>query len=308
MELRQIRYFQCVAEELSFTKAAQRLHIAQPPLSRQIRQLEEELGAELFERLGRSIRLTDAGKFFFDKTTQFSARLEDIAAATRRIAEKRKKWFGIGFVPSMLYGFGPAFIRNVTALNDRAEIGLSEMTTLQQFKALKAGHIDIGIGRILLDDPDIERLVLVKEELVLAVPKNHPLSGRSAVGVDDIVSEPFVLYPAKPRPSYADHVISLFERFGYSLTVAFEANEMQTAIGLVAAGLGITLVPSSVQCMHRDDIDFVALSAPDFTSSVMMSWLKEDSSPFLREVIDLAKTTAIDYYSTAAYRQSLQRL
>lgn len=299
MELRQIRYFQCVAEELSFTKAALRLHIAQPPLSRQIRQLEEELGAELFERLGRSIRLTDAGKYFFDKTIQFSSRLEDIAIATRRIAEKRKKWFGIGFVPSMLYGFGPTLIRNVNALNEQAEIGLSEMTTLQQFKALKTGHIDIGFGRILLDDPDIERLVLVKEPLVLAVPRNHKLSGRSAVGVDDIVREPFILYPAKPRPSYADHVISLFERFGDSLTVAFEANEMQTAIGLVAAGMGVTLVPSSVQCMQRDDIEFVTLNAADFTSSILMSWAKGNDSPFLRDVIDLAKKTALDYYRTS---------
>lgn len=298
MELRQIRYFQCVAEELSFTKAALRLHMAQPPLSRQIRQLEQELGADLFERLGRSIRLTDAGKFFFDKTSQFSSRLEDIAIATRRIAEKRKKWFGIGFVPSMLYGFGPALIRSVNALNEQAEIGLSEMTTLQQFRALKTGHIDIGFGRILLDDPDIERLVLVEEPLILVVPKNHILSGRLAVGVDDIVREPFILYPATPRPSYADHVIGLFERFGHSLTVAFEANEMQTAIGLVAAGLGITLVPSSVQCMQRNDIDFVTFSAPDFTSSIMMSWSKGNDSPFLRSVIDLAKKTAINYYQT----------
>ena len=296
MELRQIRYFQCVAEELSFTKAALRLHIAQPPLSRQIRQLEEELGCDLFERLGRSIRLTDAGKFFFDKTTQLTTRLEDVVMATRRIAEKQKKWFGIGFVPSMLYGFGPALIRNVNALNEQAEIGLSEMTTLQQFKALRTGHIDIGFGRILLDDPDIERLVLVEEPLVLVVPKNHLLSGQASVSVDDIVREPFILYPAKPRPSYADHVVGLFERCGYSLDVAFEANEMQTAIGLVAAGLGVTLVPGSVQCMRRDDIDFITLSAPDFTSSIMMSWSKGNESPFLREVIALAKKTAINYY------------
>lgn len=296
MELRQIRYFQCVAEELSFTKAALRLHIAQPPLSRQIRQLEDELGTDLFERLGRSIRLTDAGKFFFDKTTQLTTRLEDVAMATRRIAEKQKKWFGIGFVPSMLYGFGPALIRNVNALNEQAEIGLSEMTTLQQFKALRTGHIDIGFGRILLDDPDIERLVLVEEPLVLVVPKNHQLSERAAVSVDDIVREPFILYPAKPRPSYADHVVGLFERCGHSLSVAFEANEMQTAIGLVAAGLGVTLVPSSVQCMRRDDIDFITLSTSDFTSSIMMSWSKGNDSPFLREVIALAKKTAINFY------------
>src|SRR5690606_20863911 len=144
-----------------------------------------------------------------------------------RIGEKRNQWFGIGFVPSMLYGFGPAFIRNLSGVSERADIGLAEMTTLQQGKALKAGRIEIGIGRLLLDDPDIERLVLVQEELVVVVPKNHALSGRASVGVDDILLEPFVLYPATPRPSYADHIIGLFERFGYSLNIAFEANEMQ---------------------------------------------------------------------------------
>ncbi|GAB2892427.1 LysR family transcriptional regulator [Paralcaligenes sp. KSB-10] len=296
MELRQIRYFQCVAEELSFTKAAARLHMAQPPLSRQIRQLEQELGAELFERLGRSIRLTDAGRFFLDQVSQVSRRLEDIAVATRRIAEKRKKWFGIGFVPSTLYGFVPAFVRQVIALDDQFEIGLAEMTTVQQFDALKTGHIDVGVGRILLEDPEIERLVLVDEPLMVVVPRNHRLSRHARVRLEDILSEPLILYPAKPRPSYADHVVGLLEKHGHVLKIAIETNEMQTAVGLVATGLGITLVPGSVHRLHRDDIDYLALDAPDFTSPIMMSWLKKNDSPFLKEVIGLAKKSAIDYY------------
>ncbi len=297
MELRQIRYFQCVAAELSFTKAATRLHMAQPPLSRQIRQLEIELEADLFDRLGRSIRLTDAGRFFLDQVTQLTTRLDDIAAATRRIAENRKKWFGIGFVPSTLYGFVPAFIRQTMALDEQAEIGLLEMTTLQQFDALKAGHIDLGVGRILLDDPQIERLVLVEEPLVVVVPKTHPLAARSALRLEDILSEPFILYPSKPRPSYADHVLKLFERHGHTLNVALETNELQTAVGLVAVGLGITLVPSSVHRLHREDISYIQLDAPTFTSPIMMSWLKSNESPFLKEVIGLAKKSAIGHYA-----------
>ncbi|HEY9281829.1 MAG TPA: LysR family transcriptional regulator [Eoetvoesiella sp.] len=298
MELRQIRYFQYVAAELSFTKAAARLHMAQPPLSRQIRQLETELGAELFDRLGRTIRLTDAGKFFLDQVTQLSNRLDDITAATRRIAENQKKWFGIGFVPSTLYGFVPAFIRQAMALDEHTEIGLLEMITVQQFDALKAGHIDLGIGRILIDDPEIERLVLIDEPLMLVVPRTHTLATRVAVRLEDIVSEQFILYPSKPRPSYADHILKLFERHGYAPKVALEANELQTAVGLVAVGLGITLVPSSVHRLHRDDIAYIQLDAPTFTSPIMMSWLKSNDSPFLKEIISLAKRNAIEHYSS----------
>lgn len=292
MEMRQIRYFQCVAQELSFTKASQRLHIAQPPLSRQIRQLEEELGVQLFERLGRSIRLTDAGKFFFDKTMQLSTRLDDVVVATRRIAESGKKWFGIGFVPSIMYGFGPTLFRKMRASGVKAEIGLSEMTTVEQLKALRAGQIDIGFGRIALDAPDIAGLTLLQEPLVLAVPAQHALAGRRDASLDDIADLSYVLYPAKPRPSYADHVIGLFEQRGHRVSVAFEANEMQTAIGLVAAGLGVTLVPSAVMRMQRDDVVFIPLDEPEFTSPIVMSWLKDSASPILREVVALAKQTS----------------
>jgi len=290
MDLRRIRYFHVVARELSFTRAAEQLHMAQPPLSRQIRRLEQELGAELFERQGRSIRLTDAGRFFFEQTRQIVSRLEDVASATRRIAEKRRRWFGIGFVPSLLYSFGPEFIRQVTRLDDNVEIGLLEMTTMQQFDALRSGQIDIGFGRVLLDDPDIERLVLVDEPLVLVVPVGHPLAAGSAAGISDIAKEPFILYPSKPRPSYADEVIALFQRYGIRLEIGFEANELQTAMGLVAAGLGVSLVPESVRCMRREDVAFVQVDAEPFTSPIMMSWRRGSTSPFLQQVISLAKS------------------
>lgn len=292
MDLRKIRYFHVVANELSFTRAAQRLHMAQPPLSRQIHQLEEDLGAQLFERQGRAIRLTDAGRFFLEQTRQLVARLEDVADATRRIAEKRRRWFGIGFVPSLLYSFGPTFIHHVSTLDENVEIGLLEMTTMQQFDALRSGQIDIGFGRVLLEDPDIERLVLVQEKLALVVPAGHHLAQGGQAGINDIGKEPFILYPAKPRPSYADEVIALFQRYGIELDVRFEANELQTAIGLVAAGLGVSIVPASVRCMRRDDIAFVDVDAAAFTSPVMMSWRRGSASPFLQRVISLAKAAA----------------
>ncbi|MGX9936023.1 LysR family transcriptional regulator [Advenella kashmirensis] len=293
MELRQIRYFQCVARELSFTKAARILHIAQPPLSRQIKMLEDELGVTVFERLGRGIVLTDAGRYFLDQTEKITQRLEETVNATRRIGKNDRIWFGVGFVPSTLYGHMPALIRQLRQLNTQVEIGLVEMTTLQQFEALKSGRIDIGVGRILLTDDEIERLVLTDEPLVVALPITHRLAGKTSVRLADIMDEPLILYPARPRPSYADHVLHLFRQKGYSPQVIQEVNELQTAIGLVTATIGISIVPESVRRLHRDDVVYVNLDEPEFTSPIMLSWRKNDHSAFLEQTIGLFKRTAI---------------
>ncbi len=293
MELRQIRYFQCVARELSFTKAAKLLHIAQPPLSRQIKMLEEELGVAVFERLGRGIQLTEAGRYFLDQTEKMTSRLEETINATRRIGRSERMWFGIGFVPSTLYGHMPALIRQLREMNDQAEISLVEMTTLQQFEALKSGRIDIGVGRILLKDEEIERLVLTDERLAVALPISHPLAGRHSVMLNDILNEPLILYPARPRPSYADHVLNLYRQKGHSPVVAQEVNELQTAIGLVTAGIGVTIVPESVRRLHREDVVYVDLDEAGFTSPIMLSWRKSDQSAFLKDVIALFRQTTI---------------
>lgn len=293
MELRQIRYFQCVARELSFTRAARLLHIAQPPLSRQIKMLEEELGVAVFERLGRGIQLTEAGRYFLDQTEKMTLRLEETINATRRIGQNDRMWFGVGFVPSTLYGHMPALIRQLREMNNQVEIGLVEMTTLQQFDALKSGRIDIGVGRILLKDEEIERLVLTDEPLALALPIRHPLAHRRSVKISDILNEPLILYPARPRPSYADHVLNLFKQKGHSPVIAQEVNELQTAIGLVTAGIGVSIVPESVRRLHREDVVYIDLDESGFTSPIMLSWRKNDQSAFLKEVITLFRQTTI---------------
>lgn len=293
MKLRHLYYFQAVAQEGSFTRAAARLHMAQPPLSRQIRELEAELGVALLERSTRSVRLTDAGRFLLDQSLQLTARLDEVIAGTQRIGRHERRWFGIGFVPSTLYGFVPELIRQLRGADPHTEVGLSEMTTLPQLEALKAGRIDMGIGRILLDDPAIARRVLMTEPLMAAVPLGHPLARRTSLTIEDMASQPFVLYPARPRPNYADHVMGLFRAAGHSLQVVQEANELQTAIGLVAAGLGITVVPASVQRLHREDVAHVPIAATAFVSPVIVSYRKDDRAPFLLKALALAQELAL---------------
>jgi DNA-binding transcriptional LysR family regulator len=291
MELRHLRYFAAVARELNFSRAAEQLHIAQPPLSRQIRQLEEELGAELFDRRARPLRLTSAGQFFHGQAVQLLERLADVRVATGRIAQGRRTWFGIGFVPSTLYGALPEVIRRFREAQPQVDVGLSELTTIQQIEALKAGRIDVGFGRLQFDDDRIEGEVVTEETVVAAMPSGHRLARRKRVGLAELVSEPLLLYPAKPRPSYADQVLDMFRSRGLAPAVALEANEMQTAIGLVVAGVGYALVPRSVEGLHREGLVYVPLSDGGVSSAVIMNCRVGDTSGLLMQFRKLVMTT-----------------
>lgn len=283
MELRHLRYFAAVARELNFSRAAEQLHIAQPPLSRQIRQLEDELGAELFDRSARPLRLTPAGQFFQRQAQQTLDRLAEVRAATLRIARGQRIWFGIGFVPSTLYGPLPEVIRRFREARPEVEVGLSEMTTVQQIEALKAGRIDVGFGRLRFDDDHITGEVITEEAVVAALPAGHSLACRKHLGLADLAAEPLLLYPAKPRPSYADQVLEMFQSRGLSPTVVLEANEMQTAIGLVVAGIGYALVPQSVQGLHRDGLVYLPLSDAGMSSPMIMNRRAGDESELVAQ-------------------------
>ncbi|CAG9168941.1 LysR family transcriptional regulator [Cupriavidus respiraculi] len=292
MELRHLRYFQAVAQELNVTRAAARLHMAQPPLSRQIRQFEDEVGVALFDRAGRGLRLTEAGRFLLEQSLLLTQRLEETLEGTRRIGRNEKRWFGIGFVPSVLYGVLPDLIRELRADEREVEVGLTEMITVQQLEALKSGRIDLGFGRLALNDPAVVQHIVMAEPLVVAVPGAAAEDGGTALTPEQLSRRPLILYPARPRPSYADHVLSLFRAQGLQPHVAHEANELQTALGLVAAGIGITLVPASVQRLHRDDVRYLPIEAPGFVSPVIMSYRAGDASPFLARAVEWVRRQA----------------
>lgn len=282
MELRHLRYFRVVAQTLNFTRAAEQLHLAQPPLSRQIQQLEEELGVTLLER-SRPLRLTEAGRFFYEQTEQLLEQLARVCDDTQRIDAGQRRWLGIGFAPSTLYGVLPELIRRLRR-DGGIELGLSEMVTLQQVEALKNGRIDIGFGRIHVDDSAVVQKVIQLDPLVAVLPAGHPLLG-TALSLEQLAQEAFVLYPGNVRPSYADHVIGLFARNNLKISVAQMTNELQTAIGLVAAGIGITLVPASVQRLHRDDIGYAPLLDSAATSPIVVSYRAGDESALLHQCL-----------------------
>lgn len=289
MEFRHLRYFVAVAQERSFTRAAERLYISQPPLSRQIQQLEDELGLQLFDRDARPLALTEAGRFFYARALRMLEQLDESIAMTRRLSQVDRRLV-IGFVPSTMYGALPRIARLFRARKPQTPLVLVEKTSVEQVEALKGGQIDVGFGRVRFDDPALKREVLREERLVLAMPSEHPLaSGAGPVSLAQAAAYPLLVYPRKPRPSYADHVLSLFRDLGLEPVEVHEIQEMQTALGLVASGMGLCVVPESAQKLRREEVVFRPLLEPNATSAIIMSTRLNDQSEdiaLLRELID----------------------
>jgi len=280
MEIRHLRYFVTVARERNFTRAAEKLHIAQPPLSRQIQQLEEEVAMVLLDRDSRPLRLTEAGRLLYEHAAQVLERFDDLRTMMKRFREAERPRFVIGFVASTIYAALPNLIRRFRAKTPGLDVSLVEMVSLEQIAALKDGRIDVGFGRIRLDDPAVRRDVLREERLVVALPLSLPLlEPEGPLSFTELSGEPLILYPRVPRPSYADQVISIFRDRGLEPNIAHEARELQTAIGLVAAEVGICIVPTSVQRLRRDDVVYRELVEQSITSPIIMSRRADDRSP-----------------------------
>ena len=286
IELRHLRYFVAVAEERNFTRAAQRLHIAQPPLSRQIRQLEEALNVQLFERNARPLKLTDTGRFFYQHTVQLLARSTELESMTRRVG-KIERGLSMGFVGSTLYGMLPKIIRRFRQENRAVDLSLHEMSTTDQIKALKDGRIDVGFGRIRLEDPSIRRVVLREERMIVALPQGHPLETRPVLTLADLAGECLIIFPKAPRPSYADQVLAAFHDRSLKPRQIHETRELQIALGLVAAGEGVSIVPSSVNGLKRDDISYKALDDARLVSPIIMSMRVLDESEDVQRMLHL---------------------
>ncbi|MGE4430182.1 MAG: LysR family transcriptional regulator [Sphingobium sp.] len=307
MDIRLLRYFVTVAAERNFNRAAERLHIAQPPLSRAIHQLEEEIGAKLLDRSVRPMMLTPVGRLLFEQAVQMLSRMDDLKSTMRAAASSERHRLVIGFVASTIYARLPELIREFRKTAPNVELVMVESTTLDQIAALKDGRIDIGFGRIRFDDLAITRVILREERLVAAFPIEHPLARQEGpLSIHDLAEEPQILYPRSPRPSYADQVISLFRDHAIEPKIVHEARELQIAIGLVAAEEGMAIVPDSVRRARSHDVVYRELVEPA-TSPIIMSYRVGDHSP---ELAAMARVIAQKYeewgYSVpAAFRDEL---
>lgn len=247
MELRQLRYFLVVADELHFGRAAERLHLTQPPLTVAVRRLERELGVQLFDRTTRRVTLTPAGKSFKDRIQVAIADLDDAAGDVADVAAGRSGKIRVGFVSSASYTTIPEAIRAFREHRPRIALELNPLTSGEQIEQLLDGNLDLGLIRDPGDVPGLRFELLSTEDLVVVLPDAHRLAAAEELQPQDLEGEPMILFPYRLMPGFVARVLRLFEPLAAPPPVVQQAIHQETVLGLVAAGLGLSILPESVQ-------------------------------------------------------------
>jgi DNA-binding transcriptional LysR family regulator len=259
IELRLFWYFVAVAEELSFSRAARRVHIAQPPLSQQIQRLERTLGTPLFQREGRRVRLTAAGEALLPAARRILTDAAESTAMVRRIARGESGVVTIGFTPSTLFSPLPAAVRRFRELHPDVLVQLRQLPLTDGMEPLRSGRMDLALVREPAELPGMVAIPVLTERFVAAVPRAHPLAERTSVPLEALRDEPFVLFPEEISPGLYRRVQELCAGAGFTPRVVQEADEWQTILHLVDAGMGVSIIPGSLTRLRSEAIAFPAL-------------------------------------------------
>lgn len=290
-DFRQLRYFIAVAEELSFTRAAQRLHLSQPPLSQQIQALEQDLGVRLLERDKRNVMLTAPGRLFLDQARQILAMAEE---ARTQVAEAAAGFSGhLKLAYTVSVSFHPALPQTLLRLGQNApnvRVWLSEMYTEPQFAAIRAGQLDVGFVRDVpghQDDARALRLdVIDREPLLLALPSGHRLAGRDSVELGEVAGDPFVAQPRELAATLYDRLLRLAAKAGFHPVIRQQAQQLNGLLALVAAGIGLALVPASMQVVKLTGVSYVPLADPDAYLLLAVASQSENPSPVVLQFLE----------------------
>ncbi len=279
MELRHLRYFVAVAEELHFGRAAARLHIAQPPLSQQIKALETELGVQLFRRSRRHVELTDAGRLFLEEARATLLQARRAEETARAAAAGKRGHLAIGFVTSAAYSVLPGAVQAFRAAHPGVDLTLHDMSPSRQLDALERREIDVGLLRPPVKHPGIQTETVMDEPLVVALPRSHPLASRRRLALAALKQETLVLFPRRHGPGLHDVIVKVCMAAGFTPAPAYEPDDMQSILVHVAGGLGVSLVPCSWSGFHPDDITYRPLQPPGACVELAMAWAERRESP-----------------------------
>jgi len=291
MELRQLRYFVAVAEELHFGHASRRLRIAQPALSRQIQALERELDVQLLFRNRRRVQITPAGQVFLERVRLLLSRVEEAVAAAQRASGGMSGTLNLGFVGSATYDVLPVALRAFRQIAPLVELTLSEMTVHAQLEALTEKRIDIGLLRLPAKTDGLIFHTISREPLYAALPSTHRLANSTVLKLFALSGEPFVLYPDHPRPSWTEFIVGLCQQAGFHPVIAQRTVEIQTTLSLVAAGIGVSIVPECVANIPRKDVIYRRLTGMRVRTELQVAHRKDDSSPVVRTFLKVLGQT-----------------
>jgi DNA-binding transcriptional LysR family regulator len=273
MNLRQIRYFCTIVEAGSATLAAEALFVAPTAISMQLAQLEEHLGGELFDRSRRPMELTSLGKYFYPRAKELLSHAGRLDDETRDIAAGKRGWLGIGFVRSTTFSVLPTAVRKFRQSCPEVHLDLVEVLSEYQPEQLREGRIDLGIARFLgpiVKSADLTYTVMLDEPSVAVIPIGHSLAKQKSVSAVELTQLPFILYPKDPRSPFGLQMLTAIQSAGAQPVVGYEAIEIHTALALVGAGLGTTLVGRSIAKNNRRDVKFVPLRDIELTTTLVM--------------------------------------
>ncbi|GLW09079.1 transcriptional regulator [Microtetraspora sp. NBRC 13810] len=290
LELRQLHSFTVLAEELHFGHAAVRLGIAQPPLSQQIRRLEERVGHPLFERTSRGVVLTAAGRELLPAARQALDRVADGLGAARRAGDGEAGTLRAGLAASLALTVLPQVITAFRARHPGVHLEIHELTTTEQVRALHGEVIDVGLLREAGERPGLEIEPLFAEEVVAVLPEDHPLAARRRVPLAGLAADPFVLLPREHGPELHDRLTGLCRAAGFEPRIGQRAVEWQTVAALVAAGLGVSLAPASVTGIRIAGAVYRSLAGRPAHTTVALAWRRDDPAPLLARFLTVART------------------
>ncbi|HSF72719.1 MAG TPA: LysR family transcriptional regulator [Microcoleus sp.] len=288
MELRHLRYFIAVAEELNFTRAAEKLHIAQPPLSQQIQHLEAELGFQLFRRTKRTVHLTAAGQVFFEEAGKILQQVDRAIQLGRQTSRGELGQLTIGFVSSAAHNVVPAILQAFRTRCPAVKLELHELTTNEQLQRLRFGQIDIGFVRPPVEEDGINSEIVFREPLIVALPETHPAADRTHLELRELSTEPFILFPRSQAPGLYDAIVSLCQQAGFSPIAAQEAIQMQTIVSLVAAEMGVAIVPESMQNFQRNGVVYKSLPESTCIVAIALIW-RSDPTAAVQRFLEVAR-------------------
>lgn len=292
MNVNQLRYFVAVAEELHFGRAAQKLGVAQPPLSQQIRRLEDDLGVQLLQRTKRRVQLTDAGRAFLEEARKTLSQLARAVEAAQGAGRGEVGRLAIGFFGAATYSLLPSTLVAFRNAFPKVEIELHELKTLELIQALREKRVQVGFVRMPVNEDILQVEPILSERLVVALPERHALAAKAQLCFRDLSEEIFLMPPRQLATAFYDQVLNLCTDAGFSPKLGAEASQLQTIINLVAAGMGITLVPESVATLASRGVVFKHLPDPSPMMEIAVAWRRDECAEVLAAFLKVVRQVA----------------